>query len=207
MSEMIEAQQEMLVLLKEKEENLVQIHQAKDSLIEKWQRFLGVILPVQIMVIRKHGYAGNQKGLSEFNERLMNELGSDPELKKINDAKWVFLFEKTFGMSEVKTMTLEEAQNLTRDIADAMGDESFLKEVDTAVASMNEAPMLERRQKLLDVLLPIQMGVMAQHGFIGEEGYVQAQRAMMDYFYDPVVVSEAQRAQETLFKRAKMMGQ
>lgn len=207
MSEMMEAQKEILVLLKQKEETLLEIRGSQDSLIEKWQRFLGVILPIQIMVIRKHGYPGNQKGLAEFNQKLMSEATQNPELENINREKWLYLFDKAFGLNEVKTLTLEQAQNLTREIADAMTAEPFLQKVDGVIQSLGaEGSMLERRQRLLEVLLPVQIEVMSRYGFEGEEGYVQAQRAMMDYFYDPIVIEEAQRAQETLFKRAKMMG-
>jgi len=206
MSEMIDVQREIVTLLKQKEEDLLKIRESEDPLIEKWQRFLGVILPIQIMVIRKHGYAGNQKGLAEYNQWLSEESAKDPALKKVNDDKWLYLFQTAFGFSEIKSISLEEAQKMTREIADEMTAEPFLQEIDRVVGSLKEGSMIERRQRLLDVLLPVQMKVMERYGFMGEEGYVQAQRAMMDYFFDPVVVAEAQRAQDTIFKRAKLMG-
>ena len=205
MSKMLEAQKEIFALLKQKEEDLTKIRNSQDPLVEKWQRFLGVILPIQIMVIRKYDYAGNQKGLAEYNQQLIEESKQDPELKKLSDDKWLYLFETTFGLNELKTMTLEDAQKMTREVADAMTEESFLQEIDRVVGSLKEGSMIEKRQRLLDVLLPVQMKVMERYGFVGEAGYIQAQRAMMDYFFDPEVVAEAQRAQDTIFKRAKLM--
>lgn len=206
MSELIEAQTEIFALLKQKEEQLIAIRNSEEPLIEKWQKFLGVILPIQIMVIRKHGYAGNQKGLAEYNEKLVKESETNAELKKLNEDKWIYLFKTAFGMNEVKTITLEDAQKMTREIADAMTSEEFLQKIDEVMSTLKDGSMIEKRQRLLDVLLPAQMEVMERYGFPGEEGYIQAQRAMMDYFFDPVVIEEAQRAQDTIFKRAKLMG-
>ncbi|WP_420421970.1 protein C10 [Simkania sp.] len=206
MSELVEAQTEIFALLKQKEEQLLSIRASDEPLIEKWQKFLGVILPIQIMVIRKHGYAGDQKGLAEFNEKVVREAQTDLELKKLNEGKWLYLFKTTFGLNEVKAISLEDAQKMTREIADAMTSEEFLQKIDEVMATLQEGSMLERRQRLLDVLLPVQMEVMERYGFPGEEGYIQAQRAMMDYFFDPVVIKQAQRAQDTIFKRAKLMG-
>lgn len=206
MSEMIETQNEILGLLKQKEEDLIKIRESEDPLIEKWQRFLGVILPIQIMVIRKHGYVGNQKGLAEYNQRLIAEADREPVLKKLNNNKWAYLFEKTFGLSEVRVISLEDAQKMTREIASVMTTHAFLKKIDHAVGSSQERSMFERRQRLLDVLLPAQMEVMKEYGFVGEEGYIQAQRAMMDYFFDPEIIADAQRAQDIIFKRAQLIG-
>ena len=61
MSKLLEVQKEIFELLKQRAEDLQQICFAEDPLIEKWQRFLGIILPIQVMVIRKHGYPGNQQ--------------------------------------------------------------------------------------------------------------------------------------------------
>ncbi|CCB89964.1 protein C10 [Simkania negevensis] len=206
MSELVQAQTEIFALLKQKEEQLSKIRASAEPLIEKWQKFLGVILPIQIMIIRKYGYAGNQKGLAEFNEKLVKEAQTNPELKKLNEDKWLYLFKTTFGLKEVKSISLEEAQKMTSEIADAMTSEEFLQKIDEVMSNIQEGSMLERRQRLLDVLLPVQMEVMERYGFPGEEGYVQAQRAMMDFFFDPVVIEAAQRAQDTIFKRAKLMG-
>ncbi len=49
------------------------------------------------------------------------------------------------------------------------------------------------------------MSVMAKHGFEGEIGYIQAQRALMDYFSDPLIKELSNKAQMTVFKRAGLL--
>jgi hypothetical protein len=202
---LIEALNEICLLLKNQESQLAEIRNSDGSLIEKWQKFLSVILPIQIMVIHKHGYAASQKGLSEFNQLLMQEAKENAELKKLNDDKWIYLFRTAFGLTELKVISLEDAQQMTKDIADAVTSEAFLQAIDERMAALKEGTMLERRQRLLDVLIPAQMKIMERYGFSGEEGYIQAQRALLDYFFDPVVTRQFQRAQDLIFKRANLM--
>lgn len=62
-----------------------------------------------------------------------------------------------------------------------------------------------KRQALLQVLLPLHMSVIEKHGFMGEEGYVQAQRALMDFYHVPELMEGANLAQKVIFQRAGVM--
>jgi len=49
------------------------------------------------------------------------------------------------------------------------------------------------------------MSVMEKQGFLGEEGYLQAQKAILDYYSDPFIQEQSKLAQIAVFKRAKIL--
>jgi len=201
-----EAQEHILATLRAQEPALELLRISPLSLIEKWQKFLGIILPIQLDALRALGLGSEQADLSQFNKLLLEQSLKNPELKALNEQKWAYLFEKAFGLTELRSITLEQARALTEAIVHAMTSEEFLTQVDHAISKLSQdSCLVERRQALLKVLLPLHMSVMVRHGFEGEEGYVQAQRALMDYYYDPEIMNGAQKAQTILFTRAKLI--
>ena len=97
--------------------------------------------------------------------------------------------EKAFDINTTKKLTLKEAQDLITDIAVAMTADDFLRSIDGMIELIGEnASMLEKRKPLLNILLPLHLSVMEKHDFYGEQGYVQAQKALMDYYYDPFII-------------------
>ncbi len=50
------------------------------------------------------------------------------------------------------------------------------------------------------------MAIMKKHGFAGEQGYIQAQRALMEYYSDPLILEQSKQAQTAVFKRAGLLG-
>lgn len=200
------AQKEIIQLLKSHEAKLEEIHTLSAPLINKWQLFLQVILPIQLEVIKNHGFDNNQAGLQKFNKLYIEESARSPELRALNEQKWLYLYAKVFGLEKVKKITLDEAQNLMKDLAAAVTSEEFLKSVDQLTTQFDEtATIVMKREALLNILFPLHMSVMEKHGFEGDEGYIQAQRALMDYYYDPFIMKSAQEAQTLLFKRAKLL--
>jgi hypothetical protein len=99
---------------------------------------------------------------------------------------------------------LQEAESLISEIAREMTSEFFLAQIDSVIHSLPpNASLIEKRQAVLTILFPLHMSVMARHGFEGETGYIQAQRATMDYYYDPLISLKAAHAQAIVFKRAQ----
>ena len=163
------------------EDNLRLIKDKSGSLIEKWQELLQVILPIQMDVIKAYNLGDNQSGLSKFNEEYTRGLSESVALSKLNTEKWLFIFDKTFDITEFKEISLQEAQNLIEEIAEEMTSETFLTQIDRVINSLRpEASLIEKRQAVLTILFPLHMAVMGRHGFNGEMGYIQAQRAIMD---------------------------
>jgi len=203
MQNLIQAQLEIFEALKLEVTRLQEIRSVEKSLIEKWQMFLEIILPIQINVVQKYGFQGDQQGLSSFNEKYLKYSEQENTLWELNEQKWLFLFEHAFGLNEIRKLSLDEATALLKDIFTAMISESFLKKVDEVMARCDDAAtMLEKRQALLEVLLLLHMSVMEKHHFIGEKGYLQAQRALMDYYHIPELMKGANYAQKVLFERA-----
>jgi len=200
------AQTEIFDTLKGRQAQLEQIRGLTIPLMEKWARFLIVILPIQLRVIKALGFGDNQAALANFNEQYMRASEEDLSLRMLNSNKWKFLLEKAFGVTEFKEMTLEEARNLIEDISQEMTSESFLEKLDVAIAQLKDPnSMNEKRQILLSLLFPMQMAIMEKHGFGGEKGYVQAQRALIEYHYDHIISGHATQAQNTVFKRLKLL--
>ena len=188
------------------EAELNAIREAKVALVEKWQQFLQVVLPIQLQVLKAHGLNGTQNALSQFNKQCMHASAQYPALFELNCQKWLFLFDKAFGVTDFKEISLEEAQNLNADIVEEMTSESFLQQIDDRISMLGkEAAFLQKRQALLFVLFPLHMSVMARHEFEGEIGYIQAQRAIMEYYYDPLISEKSAYAQRIVFKRAQLL--
>ncbi|HSX04252.1 MAG TPA: hypothetical protein VLG76_05940 [Rhabdochlamydiaceae bacterium] len=188
------------------EPKLIQIKEKAVPLMEKWQEFLEIILPIQLGVIKNHNFEANQLGLSKFNEEYSRcSLNSTP-LRELTAQKWLFMFDKAFGVTEFKEISLQEAQNLVSEIVTEMTSDSFLAQIDNLINSLHsEASLIEKRQAVLTLLLPLHMSVMARHGFAGETGYIQAQRAIMDYYHDPLIAQKTVYAQTIVFKRAQLI--
>jgi hypothetical protein len=185
---------------------LLFIRERSGSLIEKWQELLQVILPIQMDVIKAYSLGDNQVGLSKFNEEYARCSSKSTALCKLTTQKWLFIFDKTFGITEFKEISLQEAQSLTVEIAEEMTSETFLAQIDHAINALKpDASLIEKRQLVLTILFPLHMSVMARHGFDGETGYIQAQRAIMDYYHDPLIAQKAAYAQSVVFRRAQLI--
>lgn len=203
---LLQAQQNILTRLKAQVADLQAIKASELPLVNKWQILLSVILPIQLEVIKDLGLGDDQLALAHFNQACLEHSLQDEQLHDLNAQKWAFLLDKTFGIKELIEISLEQARLLAQDIVDAMLSESFLLEVDRVMATVpDDASLLLKRQKLLTVLMPLHMSVMQEHGFEGEEGYIQAQRALMDYYHDPLIMAGVSRAQTVLFKRAGLI--
>jgi len=188
------------------EDKLRLIKDKSGSLIEKWQALLQVILPIQMDVIKAHNLGDNQSGLSKFNEEYARGSSESGALSELNTEKWLFIFNKTFGVTEFKEISLQAAQSLIAEIAEEMTSETFLTQIDRVINSLiPEASLIEKRQAVLTILFPLHMSVMERHGFNGEVGYIQAQRAIMDYHHDPQIAQRAAHAQSVVFRRAQLI--
>lgn len=205
--ELLEAQQQIFLHLQEKEKELESIQHSRSTLIVRWQKLLEILLGAQCSVIQKFGFAGNQNGLSQFNDQWVIAAATNPSLREANEKKWLYIFEKAFGLKgKLRSISLPEARDLMKDIFEAMTSPEFLLHVDAFSQSLDpQSSLIEKRQKLLEILVPLHMSVMEKHGYSGEEGYIQAQRALMDFFHDPLIVEHATRAQFIVFKKAKLL--
>ncbi|MGD9591614.1 MAG: hypothetical protein AB7V32_03745 [Candidatus Berkiella sp.] len=205
--EFYQSQQTVFDALKAKQDVLAKIKAAQYPLIVKWQMLLSVLLPIQFENIKKMGFTNEQSALVDYNTQLMMYQQNDQKLKDLNNAKWQYIFEQAFDIKEVQTISQEQAIALIKDISNEMMSEPFLSQVDKFMATLDpNMQIIEKRQALLSILIPMQMNVMARHGFNGEQGYIQAQKALMDYMHDPNMIEMATKAQIQLFTRAGLMG-
>lgn len=201
-----DSQQTVLEKLKAKQDVLAKIKAAQYPLIVKWQMLLSVLLPIQFEEVKKLGFTNEQSALIDFNGQLMHYQQTDQKLKALSDAKWNYIFEQAFDIKEIQAVTQEQALALIKDITSEMMSEHFLSSVDQFMGKLDpNMQVLEKRQALLSILIPMQMNVMARHGFVGEQGYVQAQKALMDYMHEPKMIEMASKAQMALFTRAGIM--
>ena len=204
--QLLTIQKEIYNKIQLNEDKLRLIKDKPCSLIEKWQELLQVVLPIQMDVIKAYNLGDNQSGLSKFNEEYAHGLSESVALSKLNTEKWLFIFHKMFGITEFKEVSLQEAQNLIGEIAEEMTSETFLTQIDRVINSLKpEASLIEKRQAVLTVLFPLHMSVMERHGFNGEVGYIQAQRAIMDYYHDSQIAQTAAHAQSIVFRRAQLI--
>jgi hypothetical protein len=181
---------------------LLLLKESQGSVMEKWQKLLQIILPIQMDVLQTPHL---ENGLTQFNAAYARSLPESPALRDLNTRKWLFIFEKAFGITEFKEISLQQAQSLIAEIATEMASEVFLAQIDNTIASLSpDASLIEKRQAILTVLFPLHLSVMARYGFEGMTGYIQAQRAIMDYYHDPLIAQKASEAQSIVFRRAKI---
>lgn len=201
------AQEEIFNKVKSQADTLAKIKAMPYPLIVKWQMLLSVLLPIQVETIKNYGFTNEQTALLEYSSQLMHFQEMDSHLRSVGDSKWSYIFEHAFGLPTVQKVTQAQAAALMNDISNEMVSDEFLAQVDQHMGKLDpKLPLQEKRQALLGILLPLQLAVMAKHGFTGEEGYVQAQKALMDYMHDPQMMEKATKAQLTLFTRAGVMG-
>lgn len=204
--QLLEIQNEIYHKIQLNEDKLRLIKDKSSSLIEKWQELLQVILPIQMDVIMAHNLGDGQCALSKFNEEYTRNSSESIALSELNKEKWLFIFNKAFGVSEFKKISLQEAQNLITEITEEMTSEPFLIQIDCVINSFKpKASLIEKRQAVLAILFPLHMSIMERHGFNGELGYIQAQRAIMDYYHDPKIGQSASNAQSVVFRRAQLI--
>ena len=204
--QLILAQQKIIQAIKLEEHQLDKIKTLDEPITSRWQQLLGFLLNIQLEIIQKFGFEGNQTGLNLFNRVLMESQSQNPALRGLNIEKWNYLLEKGFGITNVPKITLEQARNLINDIVSAATSEIFLCQIDVLVSKLDSnASMIERRQKLLDILLPLQISIMEKHGFTGEYGYVHAQKSIAEFYYDPIIMEKAEQVQSVIFRRAKLL--
>jgi hypothetical protein len=203
--QLLTIQKENLAKLHALQDTLVALRTHPGSLMEKWQQLLQIVLGVQLEVMKRHGLVTDQNTLSRFNDAYAQRAQGSAELATLNKEKWLFIFDKAFGIREFKELSLPDARRLIADIVEAMTAPAFLQTVDARVAALPpSASLIERRQAILTVLFPLHLSVMAKHGFPGEEGYIQAQRALMDHYSDPIIAQSAARAQAVVFHRSRL---
>jgi hypothetical protein len=203
--QLLTVQNEMYNKIQFNEHTLLLIKEKSGSLIKKWQELLRVILPIQMDAIKAYNLGDHQLGLSKFNEEYSRCALDAVTLRELNTQKWLFIFDKAFGITEFKEISLKEAQSLITEIAEEMTSEAFLVQIDQVINALEpNVSLIEKRQAVLTILFPLHMSVMAKHGFEGETGYIQAQRAIMDYYHDPLISQKAAHAQSVVFKRAQL---
>lgn len=204
--QLLTVQETIFHFLKGEEAKLLEIQSSPLPLVQKWQMFLSILLPIQKNILKNFGLGEEQLAISQFNQQFMEQAAKNPILRRVNQQKWEFLFEKAFGLKTAREISLEEARSLVAGIVRAMTGELFLQEIDQIAAQFDEnTSLVTKRQALLTVLFPLHMAVMAQHGFEGERGYIEAQRAMMEYTYDPEIMQGVTEATTIVFKRAKLL--
>ncbi len=198
-------QEEILDQLKSKEAQLSMIRDSKEPIGVRWQALIGVVIPIQIETIAKHGFSPDQQGLSDFNKQLMKFNLDHKVLRKLNEKKWDYLIDKAFGLSQFRSVPLEKIQKVIVQIANEMTSEDFLQKVDQIKKTFSpKMPLINKRKLLLAIIFPVHLKILADHGFDGDLGYIEAQRAILDHYYDPVIIESAIKAQETVFKRAEL---
>lgn len=203
-----EALEEMNQEIYAAEGELKKIQSMQGSLIEKWQHFIGIILPIQMGVAHERGYGEGQPGLSNFNAELLRFSQDNAELRRLNREKWDFLFRVAFGMTTHQTASLEETKKIVTEITEAMTSSEFLKKVEALAEEYPDTESdEERRKQVLTILLPLHMSVLEKYGFKGEEGYIAAQGALMDHYFsfDDEIRRKINDAQEEVFHHAGLV--
>ncbi len=137
---LFQIQEQIFSCLKQEKSKFEAIQKSAIPLVNKWQKFLEVVLPIQIKAVQESGFGGDQAALAHFNDRFLEESVRDPALRELNEKKWIYLFETAFGFKEQKKLSLEQARDLIQEIASAMSSEPFLREIDRVMETLPNTP-------------------------------------------------------------------
>lgn len=206
-SEMANAQEAVLLHLKRKEEQLRSIGaDGSLTLLDRWQQMLEILLGAQMGCAAVYGFKADQQGLALFNNQHIEMMQNEAQLKRLNEEKWDYLLKTVFNLDKRVEITLEQARQVVKAVAEAIESEPFLVRVEQLMKQMpGQATLIERRKELLSLLFPLIINVISRYGFEGEDGYLHYQRALMDFYQDQEIAQRSQRAQLILFKRANLL--
>lgn len=188
------------------------------DVISRWQAMLALILPSQFKIVQdirdedtgESLFSADQAGLGQFNLSLTQLAKVDPQLQTVVQQKWGLLLKLSFGITDEEYRTRPRLnRQLAREMAiaasHAMQSSAFLQQIDEALEGVEADDVMERRKKLLLTLLPVHQEVLGRFGFKGDKGYVLAQKELMDFVDDHIVVNSINQATATLYQRAGLV--
>lgn len=199
--------QELIVAkLRESSTKLQEIQDLEIGIVNKWQHFLHVILPIQLEAIRQHGYEATQEGLSKFNEEYSKLSDRFEEFKKLNREKWQYIFEEAFGNYPKKDLCKEDLEAIASEIYTRVTSDEFLDKVKARMENLpSEMTLVERRKVLLEDLFSLKLQILSQFGLEGDEGYIQYARGMWEFDHDPQLQSKMYDAYHKLMRAANLI--
>lgn len=188
-------------------QSLKKIQKTNASLTDRWQAMVHVLLSCQLHAIVPFGYQPNEQGLLEFNKAfgLLTMKPEGKELRKLSLDRWRMIVNHAFGvvMGPEDSISVEKARLIALKLSFEMLSEPFLKSIDQAVENLGPSPSdLQRQQALLQALLPLQMRVMSEFGFQGEEGFIRLQIAQAEHATDETVAHNTVSSTMAVFRRA-----
>lgn len=178
-----------------------QIRALASPVINQWQAFIGLMLPIQQKAIQLYSFSGDQQGLTAFNHLLAKHL-DNPEVRQLNQEKWDIALSAAFGIKKDKNINLSEAQMIICEIADTLTSNDSLAKFDKLSLQFDESlSMVEKRQRALEIILPMQMNVFSKYGFEGQQGYLIAQACLVEHYHDPIISAKANEAMSLIFSK------
>jgi len=182
------------------------------SLGMRWQQMNGVLLGTQLQCITPLGFSNDQAGILAYTNYCAS-FANSPENKELKDLmmkRWDYAMEHAFGVTEKKPMTVDTARSYTKDLFEGVSDTNFLDRLnaifekygDIKPDDMGEAMKLQA--ELFPLMFEIQTSVAEKYGYVGDQEYVMAQRALMDHSTDPMVFENTQKMHQVLFSKFGM---
>ena len=180
--------------IKEYETHLLELRESKASLTKRWGAMIDIFMPLQ-MQIAKNYLPDEPVWVLSFNQHLNECKASDPSVKRLDEEKWAYLLETSFGITDIPAISLEKAQAMARDIAASYNNEERVAQLE----SIKETSAAS--EVMYDLMMALEMPVFEEHGFKGETGYIVAQKAILEFFDDPLIVEYGKHVHQ------RMMGQ
>ena len=172
------------------------------SLGMRWQQMNGILLGTQLQCITPLGFSNDQAGILAYTNYCASYANS-PKNKELKDAmmeRWDYAMEHAFGVTDKKPMDVDTARSYTKDLFEGVSDPNFLDRLnaifqkygDIKPDDMGQAMKLQ--SELFPLMFEIQTSVAEKYGYVGDQEYVMAQRALMDHSTDPMVYENTQSA-------------
>ena len=182
------------------------------SLGMRWQQMNGILLGTQLQCITPLGFSNDQAGILAYTNYCASYANS-PKNKELKDAmmeRWDYAMEHAFGVTDKKPMDVDTARSYTKDLFEGVSDPNFLDRLnaifqkygDIKPDDMGQAMKLQ--SELFPLMFEIQTSVAEKYGYVGDQEYVMAQRALMDHSTDPMVYENTQKMHQVLFSKFGM---
>lgn len=188
-------------------QHLNSLRSSTDTL-HKWQQTNSLLIHATLRMLPQIGFQPDATGLQAYTEAFADEMRSGaPEvrekLQQLNDTKWRVLLDEGYGCRPAPPFTLQEARNVAIAIVDALQEPEMIRQVEESRSGLGaHMSDLERQHMVARAVVGVQADVLAKHGFEGDQGFAQAQVALMQYAGDAVVTASVAAATTQFYARA-----
>lgn len=201
-TKLFQIQNEIFTKYQELSEDLEALGASEISFPLKNAKLQTLITPIQMNVLKDHGYEFSVQGLLKFTQEFADLCDSNSELTKLNLDMFDYLSQRVFNMVGTSdSMSKEVLDSIMEELTDFISNPGLAQEIkdlmDGYPADLADA---EKAEKLMLWAYEKETPILAKYGYEGDEGRLQLSRAMIEHYYGAPWKKKLQKAQTDLLE-------